>query len=350
MILAGGVFVLRRVPRTLQPDGTDHHRRLENDQQLMSSALAYVNGRLVQASQAVVPVYDQGFVQGVTIAEQLRTFGGKLFRLDDHLKRLRRSLEIIQVDPGLTDEQFTTVALELVEHNHALLDQGDDLGLCIFVTPGPYPNLAAAPDIVPAEEMRPRVVAHTFPIPFIQWSEKYVKGQDLAISSVRQVPTACWPAELKCRSRMHYYLADKEAHQKHPGSRAVLLDESGAVVEASTANVLVYYKTEGFVAPPSDEVLPGISLSMLVQLADEMNIPFTRRRMLPGELLAADEVLLCSTSPCVLPVCKVDGQVVGDGRPGQRFHELIKAWSDKVGIDVIGQASYFCRRETLTLD
>ena len=64
-------------------------------------SLAYLNGKLVPVAQAVIPVYDAGFVLGTTVAEQLRTFGGQLFRLDQHLARLQHSLEIVGVDLGL---------------------------------------------------------------------------------------------------------------------------------------------------------------------------------------------------------------------------------------------------------
>ena len=83
--------------------------------------LAYENGRLVRGAELSVPVYDQGFVQGVTVAEQMRTFGGKLFRFPEHVDRLRRSLAEVQVDPGLTDDQFHDVANQLVDHNWRLM-------------------------------------------------------------------------------------------------------------------------------------------------------------------------------------------------------------------------------------
>ena len=109
----------------------------------MQEPVAFLNGRWIPASAAAVPVTDAGFVQGTTVAEQLRTFGGTLFHLDDHLARLAHSLEIIGVAPGMTLQQFAATARELIAHNHALLSPGDDLGLSIFVTPGTYPAYAS---------------------------------------------------------------------------------------------------------------------------------------------------------------------------------------------------------------
>jgi branched-subunit amino acid aminotransferase/4-amino-4-deoxychorismate lyase len=143
---------------------------------------------------------------------------------------------------------------------------------------------------------------------------------------------------------MHYYLADREARGIDPQARALLLDLDGYVSEASTANVLAYFDQRGLVSPPQDAILPGISLAMLQALADELTIPFRSEQMKPEDLAVADEILLCSTSPCVLPVVTLDGKPIGDGQPGVVFRRLLDAWGDHVGVDVAGQARRFATR------
>ncbi len=138
----------------------------------MQEPLAYLNGRWMPASQAAISPTDAGFVQGSTVAEQLRTFGGEIFRLADHLDRLWHSLSIIGVDAGIGREELARVAVELVDHNHRLLEDGDDLGLSIFVTPGEYPSYLAE-----SAASRPLICLHTYPLPFRLWAEKYRAGQ-----------------------------------------------------------------------------------------------------------------------------------------------------------------------------
>ena len=305
----------------------------------MSEPLAYLNGQLIPAQAAVIPVTDAGFVQGVTVAEQLRTFGGKLFRLDRHLQRLAHSLEIVGIDPGMPLAELGRVAEDLAARNHALFDPADDLGQSIFVTPGPYATF----DTV-APRAGPTVGIHTYPLPFHLWHDKYEAGQSLVVTDVVQVPAACWPAELKCRSRMHYYLADKQARQIEPGARALLLDASGQVVEASTANVLIYVAREGLVSPPREAILPGVSVAVLEELAGALKLPFVRRRLEPADIAAAGEVMLCSTSPCVWPVTRFNGRPISDGRCGPVVKELLKRWSQLVGVDIAAQAARFARR------
>ncbi len=316
----------------------------------MDEPLAYLNDRWIPASAAAVPATDAGFVQGSTVAEQLRTFAGSLFDLDDHLARLG-SLEIVGVRPGITLDQFTAAARELVAHNHALLPPGDDLGLSIFVTPGTYRAYAkAVRDIGSPETGRspsgrdagePLVCLHTYPLPFRLWAEKYEQGQTLVTTGVEQVPSLCWPAGLKCRSRMHYYLADMQAASIDPDARALLLDVEGFVTEASTANVLIYNAREGLVSPPSSKILRGISLSVVFDLAARLGIKTAERELATDDVAAADEVLLTSTPPCLLPVARLNGHSIGSGRPGSAFRRILAAWSEMVGVDIAGQAQKF---------
>lgn len=305
----------------------------------MNEPWAYLQGRFLPASQAVIPVTDGGFVQGVTVAEQMRTFGGKLFRLEQHLARLTRSLAIVGIELGMPVEKLGEIARELAAKNHSLLQQGDDLGLSMFVTPGPYSTFAGS-----GVALGPTIGLHTYPLPFHLWREKYERGESLVVTDVMQVPSNCWPTELKCRSRMHYYLADKAARAKEPGARALMLEERGFVTEASTANILVYYRDVGLVSPPKEMILPGVSAAVVEELAGKLEIPFSYRQLTVDDVAAADEALLCSTSPCIWPVTRLNGQPIGDGKQGEIARRLLAAWSELVGVDIAAQAQQFSAR------
>ncbi|MCC6125466.1 MAG: aminotransferase class IV [Pirellulales bacterium] len=305
----------------------------------MNEPWVYLNGKWLAASKAALSLTDAGFVLGATIAEQVRTFHGKIFRLDDHLARLEHSLQLVGIDPQLERGKLAELAREIVARNHRLLELGDDLGLSIFVTPGQYPAYSAAPEPTP-----PTVCLHTYPLPFRYWAEKYRAGQFLATTGVRQVPPECWPVEIKCRSRMHFFLADRQAARNHPGSRAVLLDRDGNVTEASTANVLLYRRDEGLISPPAHKILHGISLMELFDLASALQIPCVERDFTPQEAAAADEVLLSSTPFCVLPCTRFNGQPIAAGRPGTIYSRLLASWSELVGVDIIHQSERFCAR------
>jgi len=304
----------------------------------MPEPTAYLNGEFLPASRVVVPVTDLGFMQGVTAAEQLRTFGGKLFRLDKHLDRLSRSLEIIGVDPGLTRSELATIAEDLVRRNFPAISPGGDLGLSIFVTPGPYATFAASGF---AQRSGPTVGMHTYELPFHLWAGKYETGESLVVTPFEQVPPTSIPSELKCRSRMHYYLADRAARAIEPGARALMVDRDGFASESSTANLLVYWKGEGLVSPPQDKILPGVTVAAIQELAGSLGISFSYRSLTVDDVAQSEEALLCSTSPCVWAVTRLNGKPIGSGRPGEVVARLQRAWSEMVGLDFVAQAHRF---------
>ena len=294
----------------------------------MQNRMAYCNGRWMEESTLTISLTDQGFLLGATITERLRTFSQQLFRLEDHLARLRRSLEIISAETWLDFDQLAEVAQQVVDRNSRTMPSGHDQGLCIFVTPGP----------INTQQPEPTLVIHSYPLPFQQWADLYRQGQSLVIVSQRQVPSNCWPIELKCRSRMHYYLADLEAQRQDPRSRALVLDQQGHVAEASTANILAFFATEGVVSPRGDHILPGVSRQVVKELVESLGMRFIERDIIVDELKEADELILCSTSSCLLPVSKIDGRAVGTQCPGEVFDRLIGKWSELVKVDIMEQA------------
>lgn len=299
--------------------------------------LSYHNGELKGRNELRVGVLDLGFVQGVTVSEQLRTFDGNIFALEQHFARLRRSLEIVGIE-GLDLDDLKCNAVAITSHNHSEIQRGDDLGLTIFVTPGVTPTSCSS-------GLPQRTVGmFTTPLPFDRWADKYSSGESLIVSSIRQVPDNCWPSELKCRSRMHYFLADQEAQKASPGARALLLDQDGFVAEASTASVVIHRRQEGLISPLPEKVLPSISVGVMQSIASDLDIAFVQRDISLEDVRSADEILLTSTSPCVLPVVRLDNAPVSDGTPGPVFEKIMHAWNDVVGVDIVAQSRHFsCR-------
>lgn len=300
----------------------------------MSEISAYYNGDWIPQQQLAVPIDDLGFTLGATIVERMRTFAGKVFRKTEHLERLRRSLELVgwNVDELVAD--VSTAIDGFVERNAGGFVPGDDWYIVALVTPGCSPQATS-----------PTICIHGGPLRFAGWAHQYSEGVKVAIVDTRQVPPNCWSPEIKCRSRLHYYLADREAAAKAPGARAVLLDQDGFVGEASTANVVAYYANRGLVTPPREKVLPGVTQQVLFELADKLGIAHSETDITPAELMQAEEVYLTSTSVCVLPVVQIDEQPIGDGKPGEVYEQLLGAWKEMIGVDIAGQAEKYSVRD-----
>lgn len=295
----------------------------------MDKITVFLNGNWIPSAELHIAVDDVGFLLGATVTERLRTFRGQVFRLEEHVRRLRRSLEIVDLDAESIAAQVAAAVPEFVARNRSLAASDDDWSVVAFATPGI------------AGSGRPTVCVHGYPLPFQQWAAKYEAGVPVVVSDVRQVPGDCWPPELKCRSRMHFYLADRAAAARQPGARALLLDEDGYVAEATTANVLVYRAGEELVSPTREHILAGVSLGVVEELAPQLGIRFVMRPLTVDEFRTADEAMLASTSVCLLPVIQCDGNPIGDGRPGPIFRQLLAAWSKLVGVNVAEQARKF---------
>jgi branched-subunit amino acid aminotransferase/4-amino-4-deoxychorismate lyase len=297
----------------------------------MPEPLVFLNGNLVPASQAHLAIFDAGIVLGATVTEMTRTFRHEPYRLDDHLDRLFRSLKYTRMDIGMTKAELAAASRELVAHNAKLVDREDELGLIHFVTAGEFPTYAGSAGR-PARTT-PTVCAHTFPMPFELWAPKLDTGAHLVTPSIRHVPPQCYDPKMKYRSRMHYYLADKEAQLVDPEASALLLDLAGNVTETSGANFLIVDRGT-IVSPTLVNTLPGISRATVIELAEKLGIPFVERDIQVHSVMNADEAFTASTPYCLLPVTRINGVPIGDGRPGPVWRRLLAAWSDVVGVDI----------------
>jgi branched-subunit amino acid aminotransferase/4-amino-4-deoxychorismate lyase len=307
--------------------------RLLNSDQSNLTPIALFNEDIVPREQLHIELDDIGFVMGTTISERLRTFGGQLFQAEEHFARLALSLESLGIASPELLSRVQAAAIDIVAHNSALCGAGSDLGLVVLVTPGRVTT------------NEPTVLVYSSALPFSEMHSWYSDGVSLQVVSHRQVPENCWPSHLKCRSRMHYYLADQEARSKQSESRALLLDQHDNIAEASTANLLIYIKDTGFVSPRKENILSGISLSVLENLAAQLGVNFQYADFSVADLMEADEVMLCSTSPSVWAVRECNGQACGAGADGEMVLALQRGFSDLVGIDIVAQAAELTARQ-----
>lgn len=277
-----------------------------------------------------MPIYDLAVVQGATVSEVTRTFRQRLYRLDDHLDRLLDSLRMAGLDPGLSRNDWVNLSLELVSRNAAIA--GDtELVLVHFVSAGESAMYAG--DVV---RPGPTVCAHTFPLDLSRFARMQRDGVHVVTPATRQVPNECWSTRIKCRSRMHYYLAEREARQIDPEAVALLLDAEGHLTETSSANFLLVEKGN-LVSPYFSQTLPGVSRKVVIELARTLGLGVVGRNLTPLDAMNADEGLLTGTAFCLLPVTRVNGKPIGAGGPGPVFHQLMAAWSQEVGVDIAEQ-------------
>ena len=292
--------------------------------------LAYVNGRYLPFSQATLPLYDAGLVQGACVTEFIRTFRLKPYLLREHLERFQASCRLAEIALRLDMPELKAIAEELVVHNGQLLDPGEELALIALGTPGAVEFYAG--DTQMSNE--PTLVLHTAPLRLGRFAPYFESGVHLMTPGVRAIPNSCVDPHIKHRSRLHWRLAQQEVSRRQPGSIALLLDQEGFVTETAAANLCIV-EGNSVLSPPLDSVLNGISLNVVRGLCDELGLAFSERRFTLAECERAQEAFLTNTSFCLAGVRQIN-----ESRllwPGPVSKRILSVWSEKVGVDISGQ-------------
>lgn len=306
----------------------------------VAEPLAYLNGEFVLHREAKLPIWDMGIVQGVTVTEAVRTFRHQPFRLEQHLGRLDRSMGALGLEPKESLTQLQHIAQQLVGFNSSLIEATDDLAVIVFVTAGES-ALHAGGRATRAGQ--PTVCVYTYPLPLRAAARGYEQGLSLVVPGVRHIPPAIIDPRIKYRSRLHWYLADREVRAIDPAAEALLLDQNGFVTETAKGNLFVL-KGGLLMTPRSDTTLGGISQEFVLELAAGMGLERHRADLTPQEVVDAEEVWVSSTTTCLMPVVSLNSQPVGTGRPGPVFHQIVDQWSKQVGVDIVAQAVLAAQR------
>lgn len=301
----------------------------------MSHPVAWMNGELIDATQAAIPVGDLGVVAGASVTEFLRTFRHEAFRLDEHLSRLMTSLELLEFSTQIETATLREAINAVVSHNRRVIPKNHELGIIAFVTAGQ--NLTYLGAAGRDQVSQGTVCVHSFPLPFELWAHRYTEGQHLATVSVPPLPSSAVDPRAKHRNRIHWLRADREARGLFEGSSSILTSDGGFVTETSSGNVFVV-NGDTLRTPKAELVLGGISRETLIEIASSLGLTVEEAELTPGDIATAEEVLTTSTPYCVVPVTKFNGQPVGSGSPGPQFRRLIAAWSESVGVDIVQQA------------
>jgi branched-chain amino acid aminotransferase len=302
----------------------------------MTEPIAFLNGQIVPFSQAAVPVTDLAIVAGASVTEMIRTFRHVPFRLSDHLGRLAASVELCGFPTQVDRPQIEDAISQIVGHNAPLIPKTHDLGIIIFVSAGQNLTYLGAAGRDAASQGT--VCIHSFALPFELWAEKLSKGQHLASVDVLPLPNESVPPQAKHRNRLHWFRADKEARSRFPTASSLLATSEGHITETAAGNFYLV-KDRTIFTPGRELVLGGISQIVLREIAESLGFEWQETEITFSDLAQADEALTSSTAYCLLSVTKFNDQEIGDGQPGPVFQELITAWSDLVGIDIVRQAA-----------
>jgi len=292
--------------------------------------IAYLRGEFVPAEACTLPVYDLGIVLGAAVTDFLRTFNGKPYRMEDHVKRLYRSCKYACIDPPVSMEEARDISNRLIEHNRKVRP-GAELGLVYYITAGE--NWVYAGSAGMQGTPIPTVVQHTFPLPFSLWKKIFLEGIHCVTPSVRHWPPQCLSSKIKNRNRLHMWIGDHESHLADPKAMSLFLDINGNITETGGSNFVIY-RDGVVISPRRHNILWGVSLTVLTELLDELGVPFMEDDIQVYDVINAEEAWVPTTPYCLGPVVKINGRPIGSGAIGPLWRQIINLWSAKVDKDI----------------
>lgn len=295
--------------------------------------IAYLKGEFVPASQCMLPMHDMGIVLGAAVTDLCRTFHHEPYRIHDHVERFYRSCRYARIDPPVTIDESIAITSKLVDHNCKIYPD-NEIAVIYYMTAGENAVYAGAAGMPKA--MEATYVQHTFPLQPILWRDMFLEGARCITPAPRHWPPQCLSAKIKNRNRLHMWIGEKEVKVADPGAMALYLDIAGNITETGGSNFVIY-RDGKVISPQRSNILWGISLTVLIEILDEMGIPFEEQDIQTYDVINADEAWIPTTPYCLGPVVQLNGADIGDGKPGPMWRRVLDHWSRKVGKDIYAE-------------
>jgi branched-chain amino acid aminotransferase len=291
--------------------------------QMESECLVFMNGEYKRKEDAVISVFDHGFLYGDGVFEGIRVYRGNVFRLHEHMVRLYESAKSILLDIPYALEELEAYVVETVRKN-----QLRDAYIRLIVSRGNGPL-----GLDPAECERANVIVIVDKINIYPQSFYDSGITAVTVPTRRNLPDALNP-RVKSLNYLNNILAKSEAKQVGAGE-AIILSSDGYVTEGSSDNIFIVKDNAIYTPPCYLGALKGITRQTVIEVATELGYqvkeePFTRH-----ELFTADEVLLTGTAVEVISVVEVDHRPIGQGVPGPVYQDLITQFRKLVTVDGI---------------
>ena len=274
----------------------------------------FLNGEWIdEANGAALRCDDPAIGQGVMLVETVRTYGRQVFEVHRHRSRLEAGLDAFGLPRQPRGLDLLTLPQEVVSR----LPGDDDVAVAVVVSPGP-------------SGAEPTVLAHARDLPHQTYRRWTHDGLSLVVTATSQA--AGLPRTFKHRSRLNWWLADREAKAITPQAMAWLPDVDGVLTETAAGNVLAV-RGDTLLEMPRHRVVPGVTAAIVRELAAECGRPIETAELRPDDLASVDELLMTSTGCGLVPIASVRSSagLLWTGSHRAVFNELTAAWSARFG-------------------
>ncbi|MBL9082804.1 MAG: branched-chain-amino-acid transaminase [Planctomycetales bacterium] len=278
----------------------------------------YISGKYYDKDDAKISVYDHGLLYGDGIFEGLRSYGGKVFRLHEHLVRLYESAKAIWLTIPISIEEMTKAVNETLKVNNL-----SDAYIRLVVTRG-----AGSLGLDPNRTSNPQVIIIADKITLYP-PEFYEKGLDIiTASTIRNHPAALSP-RIKSLNYLNNILAKIEG-LRAGCIEALMLNSKGEVAECTGDNIFLVRRKELLTPPIDAGILEGVTREAVIEAARAAGLTVREIPLTRHDVYVADEVFLTGTAAEVIPVVKIDNRTIGNGEPGPVTRDLMKRFRELV--------------------
>ena len=277
---------------------------------IVNQQTVYLNGEYLPMMESQISTQDRGFLFGDGVYEVIPVYAKKLFCFTEHLQRLKNSLKATSISNPHTDNEWQKILQTLVNQH-----EWQDQFIYLQVTRG----VQMQRDHMPADCLTPTVYAYTNPLKPVADEIKKNGIKVVTLDDIR------W---LRCDVKAITLLPNvmlKLAAKSHGADDAILITKKGYVSEGTASNAFIVKENTLITPPNGQKILPGITRLVLERLAKEHHIEWYERQITETELLNANEIWLSSSTKEALPVCYLNGQAIGSGKPGplwQKMHQI----------------------------
>ena len=274
----------------------------------------FIDGKFLNERDAKVSVFDHGLLYGDGVFEGIRAYNGRVFKLKEHIDRLFYSAKAILLEIPMSHQQLAKATIETIRANKLR-----DCYVRLVVTRG-VGNLG----LNPRSCKKPSIIIIAGKIQ-VYPAELYAKGMDIVtVPTVRNLHSALNPA-IKSLNYLNNILAKIEANNAGV-EEAVMLNAEGFVAECTADNLFIIKNGEVFTPPNSAGALYGITRQTVMELATQTGMKVSEPNLTRYDLFNADECFLTGTGAEIMPVVKIDGRVIGTGKPGPLTRELVEKY------------------------
>ncbi len=296
--------------------------------------VAYFNGAIIPEAESRISIFDSGVQSGEIVFETTRTFNHKCFRLRQHLERLYASMNVVEIDPGMTIDEMEAVTLDVLDQNLATIAANDDFMFSHNVSRG----LPKSAELGPYDSHE-RTISITY-LPMGPFTAGYVdsleNGVHAIIPTQQTIPARLLDPKMKNRNRIHYAKGSRQAARIDDKANALFLDEDGFITEGGGANFLIVKDGEIISAEPRN-ILRGVTRGAVKDFAARLGLNFVERNIEPYDVHTADEAFFTTTPYMIMPCVMLDGRPIADGKPGPITGQLLGEFNEELGIDILQQ-------------